>query len=74
MRGICHRVALVLDAGSVGAAFIIDSRGRILVPAWLRTRTAAAVVVGTRGDPALVVIAPTTALDALGDLLSGAHR
>jgi len=71
VRGICHRVALVLDADGAGAAFVIDSRGRLLVPAWLRAGTASAVVVGTRQDPALVLVAPTTTLDTLGDLLAG---
>lgn len=74
VRGVCHRTALVLQADVSGAAFVVDGRGRLLVPAWLRTGTLAAVVVGTRLDPVLVVIAPTRALDTLGDLLAGARR
>ena len=72
--GVCHRTALVLQVDVSGAAFVVDGRGRMLVPAWLRKGTADAVVVGTRTEPPLVVIALTTTLDALGDLLSGERR
>jgi hypothetical protein len=74
LRGLCHRDALVLNVDEAGGAFVVDSRGRLLVPAWLRTGTAAPVVVGTRIDAALVLIAPTATLDPIGDLLSGTRR
>lgn len=74
VRGVCHRVALVLLLDDAGAAFVVDGRGRLLIPAWLRTGTASEVVVGTRNDSSLVVIAPTTTLDTLGDVLSGERR
>ncbi|MEY2402706.1 MAG: hypothetical protein QOD38_257 [Acidimicrobiaceae bacterium] len=74
VRGICHRVALVLQTGGAGAVMVVDGRSRLLVPTWLRTGTAAAVIVGTRHDVPIVVVAPTTTLDTLGDLLSGERR
>lgn len=74
VRGICHRVALVLRAGGTGAPLGVDSRGRLCVPAWLRREPVASLVVGTHHDAALVMVAPTTVLDALGDVLAGQPR
>ena len=74
LRGICQRVALVVRTDGSGALMAVDGRGRLLVPTWLRKGTAAAVVVGTRHDEPIVVVAPTAVLDALGDVLSGERR
>ena len=71
VHGICHRVALVLSPDDAGAEMGVDTRGRLGLPAWLRRGPATAMVVGTRGDRPLVVVAPASVLDAVGDLLTG---
>lgn len=74
VRGFCHRVALVVSPDGAGAAMTVDSRGRLVVPAWLRRGPSAAMVVGTRRDASVVVVAPTTVLDVLGEILMGPSR
>jgi len=74
VRGVCNRVALVVRAEGPGAAVAVDARGRLAVPVWLRRPPPAPVVVGTQQDTAVVVIAPTTVLEGLGDLLVGGPR
>lgn len=74
VRGMCHRVALVLSPDGAGVAMTVDSRGRLVVPAWLRRGPGSSVVVGTRHDPLVVVVAPTYVLDGLGDVLVGPRR
>jgi hypothetical protein len=69
VRGLCGPTALALQPAGRGRAITIDRRGRIYVPAWLRQRPS--YLIGTRADPATVVIAPTTVLDDLGDDLAG---
>jgi hypothetical protein len=65
--------ALVLRDGE-GAAVNADRRGRVTLPAWLRSACGpgdCAVIVGVRRPPAgdVAVIAPVNVLDALvGDL------
>ena len=79
VRGVCHRTSLVLSADGAGAALTVDGRARLCLPAWRRRGPCAAMVVGTNRVTALVVVAPATALDGLGDVLLGdmqgpAHR
>jgi bifunctional DNA-binding transcriptional regulator/antitoxin component of YhaV-PrlF toxin-antitoxin module len=74
VRGVCHRVVLVLSADGAGAALTVDSRGRLCVPAWLRRGAMSSLVVGTNHANELVVVAPTTVLDGLGDVLVGESR
>jgi DNA-binding transcriptional regulator/RsmH inhibitor MraZ len=74
VRGVCHRVTLALTADGAGAALTVDSRARLCLPAWLRQRAPSAVLVGTNTATALVVVAPTTVLDGLGDVLMGESR
>lgn len=74
VRGVCHRVALVVSQDGAGAAMTVDARGRLVVPAWLRRGPDAAMVVAIRRDVAVVVVAPTTVLDGLGDILVGPSR
>jgi hypothetical protein len=73
VRGACNRVAFLLRPDGPGAAVVIDGRGRVRLPAWLRGAALAAggVLVGIRRDPALVVVAPTGVLDGVGDILVG---
>lgn len=73
-RGRCHRVGLVVRSDGAGAPLPIDRRGRITLPTALRHPTQRAPVIGANSDNALLVIAPTTALDGLGDLLTGSAR
>lgn len=74
MRGICHRVALVLSPDGAGAAMTMDARDRLMLPAWLRRGPGASMVVGTRSDTPMVVVAATTVLHGLGDILAGPSR
>ena len=71
VRGWCNRVALVITPDGPGAEVAIDGRGRLRLPTWLRDgeHAAGGVLVGTRNDPAAVVVAPTGVLDAVGNLL-----
>lgn len=71
VRGRCHRVALVVAPDGAGAAMTVDSRGRLVVPAWLRRGPDAGMVVAIRRDTPVIVVAPTTVLDGLGDILVG---
>jgi hypothetical protein len=73
IHGSCNRVAFLLTPDGPGAEVAIDGRGRVRLPAWLRAAAQAAdgVLVGTRSDPALVVVAPVGVLDPVGDLLAG---
>jgi hypothetical protein len=67
-------VTLVLVATGAGAAMTVDGRARTCVPAWLRRGPVASVLVGTNHATELVVVAPTTVLDGLGDVLVGESR
>lgn len=69
IRGRSSRLALVLRRDGTGAAFRVDGRGRLYLPVWLRRTDA--VLVGTREDRPLVVIAAVGVLDGIGDLLLG---
>ena len=73
-RGLCHRVGLVVRAEGTGTPLAVDRRGRITLPTALRHLTERTLVIGADFDRALLVIAPTTALDGLGDLLTGSAR
>jgi hypothetical protein len=72
-RGTCNRVAFLLRPDGPGAEVAIDGRGRVRLPAWLRAAAHATggVLVGTRRSPAVVVVAPTSVFDGVGDLLVG---
>ncbi len=72
--GRCHRVAMVLQRDGGGAPMVVDGRGHLRVPAWLRRGPGASMVVGTRYDAPVVVVAPATVLDGLGDVLAGSSR
>lgn len=67
VRGRSNRLALVLRCDGAGVALAVDGRGRLYLPVWLRRPDA--LLVGTRIDRPLVVIAPVGVLDGIGDLL-----
>jgi hypothetical protein len=71
--GACNRVAFLLRPDGPGAEVAIDGRGRVRLPAWLRAAAHATggVLVGSRPEPAVVVVAPTSVLDGVGALLVG---
>jgi hypothetical protein len=71
VRGICHRITLVLAAEGTGAAMVVDGRGRLCVPGWLRRGPCASMVIGTDSATGVVVVAPTTVLDGLGAVRVG---
>ncbi len=66
-----HRFAVVLQAGETGRT--PDGRGRLLLPMQLRQRDAT-YVIGSDRQRQLVVIAPSSTLDGLGDVLTGPAR
>lgn len=72
VRGTCNRVGLVLHRDGA-APLSVDSRGRVLVPVWLRRAAgeSGSVVVGTRTEDHLVLVAPVAVLDGLGNMLVG---
>jgi hypothetical protein len=74
VRGVCHQVTLVLAADGGGATLTVDSRGQVCLPAWLRRGSTSSVLVGANHATQLVVVAPTTVLDGLGDVLAGESR
>jgi hypothetical protein len=77
VRGVCHRVALVLPTGGgTGAPVRVDGRGRLRLRVWLRGAGTAsgALLVGARGDAPLVVVAAAPVLDGLCDVLAGESR
>lgn len=49
----------------------VDGRGRLYVPVWLRRGHGTWLIVGTQAATSIVVVAPTSMLDALGDQLAG---
>ena len=68
---------LLLRRTGVGARLSLDSRGRVVLPAWLRqaARLSGSVVVAARlSDPPLVVIADTMVLDELVDRVTAEGR
>jgi bifunctional DNA-binding transcriptional regulator/antitoxin component of YhaV-PrlF toxin-antitoxin module len=76
VRGGCNRVALVLRTDGAGAVIVVDRRGRLRLPVWLRRAAAGSgsLLVGTRHARPMVVIASTGVLDGLGDTLAGEPR
>lgn len=72
VHGRFGRLALVLRRDGAGVALAVDGRGRLYLPVWLRRTDA--LLVGTRADRQLVVVAPVGVLDGIGDLLAGDER
>ena len=68
VQAVTRESMLVLHRRDGGANLAIDRRGRLILPAWLRTpaRSSGSVLVAARavGTPA-VVVAPTGVLEAI---------
>ena len=69
--GLCRGVALVLRVEGRGRRITVDRRGQLYVPAWLRHGARTWLLVGTRVAAQIVVVAPLSVLDGLGDRLVG---
>lgn len=74
LRGVCHRAGLVARLTGSGGLVVVDGRGRLTLPTWLRREDQRALLIGTATDVPLLVVAPVAALAALGDLLTGGGR
>ena len=74
VRGICHRVALVVTPAGTGTSLVVDSRGRLTIPVWLRRGADRSLVIGVDHTAPIVVIAPVAVLDGVGNLLAGGPR
>lgn len=72
--GMCHGAALVLRSSGHGRPLAIDGRGRLYVPVWLRRTQVSCLLVGTHAAASVVVVAPVSVLDGLGDQLVGEAR
>jgi DNA-binding transcriptional regulator/RsmH inhibitor MraZ len=68
VQAVTREGMLVLHGRDEGASLAIDRRGRLILPAWLRTpaQSSGSVLVAARvaGTPA-VVVAPTAALEGI---------
>ncbi|MEO5680843.1 MAG: hypothetical protein ABIS47_14380 [Acidimicrobiales bacterium] len=53
---------------------MVDSRGRLTLPVWLREIDDRALLIGSAHGSAMVVVAPVAGLAAFGDLLAGGAR
>ena len=74
VRGVCRRDALVLRAAGDGRLLMIDRRGRLYVPAWVRRGDVTSMIVGTHHVERVVVLATATAFDPIGEALIGTSR
>jgi len=72
--GMCHGAALVLRSSGHGRPMAIDGRGRLYVPVWLRRSPLPCLLVGTHAAASVVVVAPASVLDGLGDQLVAEAR
>ena len=70
-----HHLALVVgpDTGDDGPRAVIDVRGPLTVPVWLRER-GQDVLVGLDRSGLSLVVAPVELLDRLGDVLAGGAK
>ena len=75
VRGRCQRVGLVVAADHPGGACLtVDPWGRLMLPAWLRRGAERSLLIGADYDACVVVIAPASVVDPVGDLLTGGQR
>jgi hypothetical protein len=65
---------VVLRREGIGAATVVDRRGRMRLPVWLRRQivtAGAAFVAARRPDASTVVVTPVAGLDDVADALVG---
>jgi hypothetical protein len=75
VHGRCQRVGLVIAGGlPVGARLTVDPWARLMLPAWLRRGAERSLLIGADLDASVLVVAPTSVLNAVGDLLLGSFR
>ena len=74
IRARAVRVAWLLNRGGAGTEAWVDGRGRVYLPAWLRSLCDHGVLVGTRSTDGVVVVGSTRLLDGFGDRLTGPVR
>jgi hypothetical protein len=67
VQAVTREGMLVLHRRDGGASLAIDRRGRLILPAWLRTpaRSSGSVLVATRAVGTPAVVGPTGVLDAI---------
>jgi hypothetical protein len=71
-----HHLALLVepaDGSAATAPVVVDGRGRLTVPVWLRRRQPE-VLVGLDTIGPRLLVAPVEVLDRLGDVLAGDFR
>lgn len=74
VRAASHGSALVLRADGLGAPTHLDRRGRLALPTWLRRLirgSGTVLVAARRPEASLVVVTPTSVLDAVIDVVAG---
>lgn len=71
-----HHLALLVepaDGSPTTRTVLVDGRGRLTVPVWLRRRQPE-VLVGLEVEGPVLLVAPVEVLDRLGDVLAGDIR
>jgi hypothetical protein len=75
VTGRCQRVGLVIALDrSGGASLTVDPWGRLMLPAWLRRGAERSLLIGSDIDGSVLVVAPTSVLDGVGELLTFGSR
>lgn len=72
VSGRCQRVGLVIGHDRPGGARLtVDPWGRLMLPAWLRRGAERALLIGSDIEASVLVVAPASVLDSVGELLVG---
>ena len=74
VKGVCRSDVLVVPSAGAGRQLMIDGRGRLYVPAWMRRGDETWMIVGTHHVDRVVVLAAPAVFDRVGDALIGASR
>ena len=71
-RLLWHHLAVVVepDPSGGGPAAVVDNRGRLTVPVWLRHRSRD-LLVGFDHERTVLLVAPIEVLDRFGEVLAG---
>jgi bifunctional DNA-binding transcriptional regulator/antitoxin component of YhaV-PrlF toxin-antitoxin module len=76
-QALSRGCALVMKRGGTGAAVVVDRRGRVVLPSWLRraTRVSTAVLLSAcHVEGGVIVVVPATELDAIVERAAGEAR